>query len=108
MTMPIGGMDYGPMPGVTGDVAESQMVGRSGMNAEMSMMVDLWKLPAPRLDAVVLSMMIPHHQGAIDMANLVPARASHQQLRDLATSIIQSQLAEIHQMNNWLATWFNL
>jgi uncharacterized protein (DUF305 family) len=52
--------------------------------------------------------MIPHHQGANDMANLVPTRAAHQQLRDLATGIIQSQSAEINQMNNWLAAWFNL
>ena len=66
------------------------------------------RFSAPRLDAVFLSMMIPHHQGAIDMANLVPTRAAHQQLRDLATGIIQSQTAEINQMNGWLAVWFNL
>jgi uncharacterized protein (DUF305 family) len=108
MTTPMSGMDHGAMPGGTGEMAGTSIVAMSQMNSDMSMMADLWKLPAPRLDAVFLSLMIPHHQGAIEMANLVPTRAVHQQLKDLATGIIQSQSAEINQMNNWLAGWFNL
>ena len=75
---------------------------------EMSMMADLWKLPAPRLEAVFLSMMIPHHEVAISMARLVPDRAAHQELKDLAGQIISSQSAEIGQMNTWLADWYGL
>jgi uncharacterized protein (DUF305 family) len=79
-----------------------------GQMREMSMMADLWKLPANRLEVVFMSMMIPHHQGAIDMAMLVPDRAAHQELKDLAAGIITSQSAEIAQMNGWLATWYGL
>jgi uncharacterized protein (DUF305 family) len=79
-----------------------------GQMHEMSMMADLWKLPAPRLEAVFMSLMIPHHQGAIDMAMLVPDRAAHDELRDLARSIIQSQGVEIDLMNAWLAAWYGL
>ncbi len=61
-----------------------------------------------RLDVVFLSMMIPHHQSAIAMAKLVPDRASHQELKDLATGIISSQSAEIDKMNGWLQSWYSL
>lgn len=73
---------------------------------DMSMMASLWKLPPNRLEAVFMSMMIPHHQGAIDMANLAPQRAAHQELKDLAEGIISSQSTEIDEMNGWLAAWY--
>jgi uncharacterized protein (DUF305 family) len=74
----------------------------------MSMMSDLWKLPPERLDAVFMAMMIPHHQGAIDMANLALDRAAHSELKELATTVIESQRSEIDQMNGWLASWYSL
>lgn len=74
----------------------------------MSMMESLRKLPPQRLEAVFMSQMIPHHQGAIDMANLVPDRASHQELKDLARDINSSQGDEISTMNGWLASWYSL
>ena len=52
--------------------------------------------------------MIPHHQDAIDMANLVPDRTAHQELKDLAQSIMQSQGDEISKMNSWLGSWYGL
>ena len=54
------------------------------------------------------SLMVPHHQGAIDMAMLVPDRAAHQELKDLADSITASQSDEIAKMNSWLAAWYGL
>lgn len=57
---------------------------------------------------VFLSQMIPHHQDAIDMAMLVPDRAAHQELKDLAKSITQSQGDEITKMNGWLGSWYSL
>lgn len=79
-----------------------------GQMHDMSMMADLWELPPNRLEAVFLSLMIPHHQGAIEMAMLAPDRAAHQELKDLAASIIASQSGEIAQMNGWLASWYIL
>lgn len=79
-----------------------------GQMHDMSMMGDLSELPPARLEAVFMSLMIPHHQGAIDMAMLVPDRAAHQELRDLASTIIDSQSAEINQMNGWLGAWYGL
>jgi len=79
-----------------------------GQMGDMSMMAGLWNLTPQRLEAVFMSQMIPHHQGAIDMAKLVPERAAHQELKDLSTTIIESQSAEIEQMNGWLSTWYSL
>jgi uncharacterized protein (DUF305 family) len=97
----------GPMTGQPGPMGPGAGQGMGPMGG-MGMMADLWKLPPNRLEAVFMSLMIPHHQGAIDMANLAPERASHQELKDLASSIIQSQTAEIGQMNGWLAAWYGL
>lgn len=78
------------------------------MMHDMSMMGDLWKLPPQRLDAVFMAMMIPHHQNAVDMANLVPDRTAHSELKDLATTIVESQRSEIDEMNGWLSSWYSL
>jgi uncharacterized protein (DUF305 family) len=74
----------------------------------MGMMADLATLPGPRLEAVFMAMMIPHHEGAIEMANLALDRAAHDELKALARAIIASQSAEIEQMNRWLAEWYGM
>lgn len=104
MTMP--GMNHPGMPTQPG-MPMDQSDGMPMMH-DMSMMSDLWKLPPQRLDAVFMAMMIPHHQGAIDMANLVPDRAAHSELKGLATMIIESQRTEIDTMNGWLSSWYGL
>jgi uncharacterized protein (DUF305 family) len=100
------GMSHSGMP-MQGGMPMNQSSDLSMMH-DMSMMADLWKLPPQRLDAVFMTMMIPHHQGAVDMARLVPDRAAHQELKDLSKSIIESQASEIDKMNGWLASWYSL
>ncbi|MFK5600544.1 DUF305 domain-containing protein [Methylobacterium sp. HMF5984] len=46
--------------------------------------------------------MIPHHQGAIDMAKVAMRRAKDPWSRQLAESIIVEQQREIDQMQGWL------
>ena len=46
--------------------------------------------------------MIPHHQGAIDMAEVLLAHGEDEQMRTLAQEIIDAQEAEIEQMTTWL------
>jgi uncharacterized protein (DUF305 family) len=46
--------------------------------------------------------MLPHHQGAVDMAKIVLAFGKDPEVRKLAESIIKAQEHEIAWMNSWL------
>lgn len=47
--------------------------------------------------------MIPHHQGAIDMARVVLQHGSNDQTKKWANEIIAAQEREIGEMREWLA-----
>jgi uncharacterized protein (DUF305 family) len=53
-----------------------------------------------------VEMMIPHHQAAVDLANLALERSQHPEIQTLAESIKTTQLQEIEQMKNWYAAWY--
>jgi uncharacterized protein (DUF305 family) len=50
-----------------------------------------------------VTMMLPHHQGAIDMAKAVLLNTRDPELRNLALGIIAEQQNEINVMRAWLA-----
>ncbi|HEY5849123.1 MAG TPA: DUF305 domain-containing protein, partial [Microlunatus sp.] len=57
-------------------------------------------------DVMFASMMIPHHQQAIEMADLVLAKEGiNTEVADLARQIKAAQAPEITQMSGWLAGW---
>lgn len=47
--------------------------------------------------------MIPHHQGAIDMARIVLEHGDDPAIREMAGKVIAAQEAEIAAMQDWLA-----
>jgi len=49
-----------------------------------------------------ITMMMPHHQGAIDMAKAVLLYNDDPEIRNLALGIIAEQQNEIHVMQAWL------
>lgn len=53
-------------------------------------------------DADFVRGMIPHHQGAIDMARIVLAHGKDPEIRKLAESVVRDQEKEVAMMKDWL------
>lgn len=62
------------------------------------MMADMTIKPTGDVDRDFVAMMIPHHQGAIDMAKVLLGRGSNEQLRRIAQEIVVTQGQEIVAM----------
>lgn len=49
--------------------------------------------------------MVPHHEQALEMSELVGSRTENPQVIDLAARISKAQQPEIDRMNGWLRSW---
>ncbi len=58
------------------------------------------------MDAHFIEQMIPHHEDAITMSKLALTKTQRQEVKTLATNIINSQSKEITDMKNWYKEWF--
>ncbi|NES14794.1 MULTISPECIES: DUF305 domain-containing protein [Micromonospora] len=56
-------------------------------------------------DVMFAQMMIPHHQQAVQMAELAESRAADPELKRLAAQIKGAQAPEITTMSGWLTAW---
>jgi uncharacterized protein (DUF305 family) len=61
---------------------------------------------ANNLDQHFIEQMIPHHEGAIEMAKLAQERSQRPEILTLAEAIMQSQSQEITQMQTWYKNWY--
>jgi uncharacterized protein (DUF305 family) len=66
--------------------------------AMAKMMADMEVAPTGDIDRDFVAMMVPHHQGAIDMAKAVLRYGKNEQVRRLAQEIIVTQQQEIAAM----------
>ncbi len=76
------------------------------------MAMDMGPMAVPAGDAPFdqrfIQAMIPHHVGAIAMAQDALQNAERQEIKDLAQAIISAQEAEIAQMRQWLQEWYGI
>lgn len=66
---------------------------------------ELENLSGDEFDKAFIEMMIAHHQGAVDMANMIPSRAKHEEIKTLGQAIIAAQEKEIADMKQWQKDW---
>lgn len=76
-----------PMPGLATAEQIAELKAASGVEAER----------------IFLTLMIAHHQGAVDMADAVLDRSDNSVVTAFATSVVQSQTSEIELMQSMLA-----
>ncbi len=72
-------------------------------SADMKMMHDMAVPYTGNADVDFRTKMIPHHQGAIDMAKVALAHAKDETTKTLAAQIIKDQEREIAEMREWLS-----
>ena len=77
-----------------------KMMGMNMMGADLGALKN-----TPDFDKAFIEQMIPHHKMAVMMAGMA-LDSEHPEIRNLAKSIIQTQSAEIEQMQQWNQTWF--
>jgi uncharacterized protein (DUF305 family) len=58
------------------------------------------------IDKHFIEQMIPHHEGAVDMAELALIKATRPEIKVLARAIIEDQNKEIKDMQTWYSNWF--
>ncbi len=75
------------------------MPGMSSMGMDMGHMQMMG--PGHDFDLMFIDMMVPHHQGAIEMSRDALAKAERQEIKDFAQKVIDMQTKEIEQMNAW-------
>lgn len=81
------------------DISEQERQYLQGTNAAMDkMMADMHVAPTGDIDRDFVLMMIPHHQGAIEMAELLLRYGNNQKLKYIAQEIMITQQQEIGAM----------
>lgn len=75
------------------------------MRSDMMMDVDLGEADA-EFDKRFIDAMIPHHEGALQMAEQVLKNSDRPEVLELAKNIISSQQVEIDQMQTWRTAWY--
>lgn len=87
----------------TGDItATGDMSGMAGMGDMGGMNMS----PDTAFDIRFIDSMLPHHQGAVAMAQQALEQAEHPEIKQMAQEIIDAQQMEIKQLQDWRGTWY--
>jgi uncharacterized protein (DUF305 family) len=79
-------------------------VQKAFMDVHHKMMSDMKPAATGDADKDFATMMIPHHQGAIDMAKIELQHGKDPKLRAMAEKMIKDQEKEIAELKAWQAT----
>ena len=96
------GHDHAAMSTTSGKTPEQAAVIRAYQDANTKMHEAMSVAFTGDADRDFIIGMIPHHQGAVDMARIVLENGNDPEIRKLAQAIIKAQQKEIAQMQAWL------
>ena len=95
-------MEEMPMlPGMAMPPGHSMSGGTMDMMAEVDDLRD-----AEPFDRFFIDAMIRHHEQAVEAAEIVLTETDREEVRGLATAIIEAQTREIEQLRAWRAEWY--
>jgi uncharacterized protein (DUF305 family) len=57
-------------------------------------------------DKAFIDAMVPHHQGAIEMATVAREKSKNPRIKELADNITSAQQEEIEQLQRWRQQWY--
>lgn len=95
--------DWG-YPASSGDMMEDHSA-MGMMDDNATMMEALAGKSGDEFDKAFLEQMIMHHKSAINMSAAGVDNARHEEVKNLTTTIIAAQSAEIKQMQQWQKDW---
>ncbi|MEU5597584.1 DUF305 domain-containing protein [Streptomyces sp. NPDC020298] len=98
--VPTSGSSMGSMPGMDPS-AHAGMAGMAGMMDDKDM-EKLEKASGTGFDTMFLTMMVKHHQGAVEMATTEKTKGRYGAATAMADDIVTGQTAEITEMNKLL------
>ncbi len=103
--VPVLAQQTAPMPGLAMPMKPGATPAEGSMMSAMDRMSkDMAAVPMTGdVDRDFVSMMLPHHQGAIDMAKFELAHGKDPAMLKLARAIVVAQDKEIAEMKTWQA-----
>lgn len=87
--------------------ANKSVVPMSAKQHATMMMSEELGAPDAQFDLRFINAMTPHHEGALVMAQDALNKSKRPEIKQLAQNILQSQQAEIEQMQQWRKAWYN-
>jgi uncharacterized protein (DUF305 family) len=98
---------YGPegAPAAVMPKDENAELPGTATTKDMAQSLDELKKAQP-FDRAFIDAMIPHHQGAIDMATAAEEKAAQPETKALAAIIVRDESKAIDQMKTWRDAWY--
>ena len=88
------------------DAASQSMMPMTALHQQsMAMQMDLGEADE-EFDLRFMNAMIPHHEGAVAMAQEALEKSDRPEVKELAQNIVDSQQQEIDQMVQWRKDWY--
>jgi uncharacterized protein (DUF305 family) len=77
--------------------------GMDGMDHSSGMAIETNGQP---YDQAFIDNMVPHHEGAVEMARIELAKGRRAEVKKLAAQVVSAQNSEIGRMKEWRKEWF--